>query len=381
MPKFARRLFITAIVVVQLCLLPLNGGAQGATESISYVGATVLTSTLQVEDGPVPAGSFLASATFPDGSNAASYGTLLDTYCNNAGWSGSTDHSSTCIGGGTTGAGTKSCPGACQPGPTDDDYCYATTLGSWNCGVPGTAPEPGYSASGADETYASQWSGSTGCTDTSDLGDGIAQSGAAVSIDNNDPYVLAPFNPCSVASGLIPADSTPALRLGVGSAVNPIPGSSYGFALYLTNPSSLSTSGCFGVSADGVVTDSEAAQLPPRSGALLEWSVTNAPTSSTVAVTETVSCSTAADVELSGFFILSSGAPTGVGYTGVRESVAHGFTTIRWRSTRRVAGFYVYANGRQLTRRVVTSRTSKYTLRVRGVIRHPAIVAVPLADR
>ena len=116
-----------------------------------------------------------------------------------------------------------------------------------------------------------------------------------------------------------------------------------------TNPSSLSTSGCFGVSADGVVTDSEAAQLPPRSGALLEWSVTNAPTSSTVAVTETVSCPTAADVELSGFFILSSGAPTGVGYTGVRESVAHGFTTLRWRSTRRVAGFYVYANGRQLT--------------------------------
>ena len=172
MPRFARKLVIMAIVAVPMCLLPLNAGVRGATESISYVGATTLTSTLQVEDGPVPAGPYLASATFPDGTNAAAYGTLLGAYCNNAEWSGSTDYSSTCGAGGTAGAGTKSCSGvtnACEPGPNDDDYCYASTLGSWNCGVPGTPPEPGYTASGADEGYASQWAGGSSCTDTTDL--------------------------------------------------------------------------------------------------------------------------------------------------------------------------------------------------------------------
>ena len=118
-------------------------------------------------------------------------------------------------------------------------------------------------------------------------------------------YVLAPFNSCSVASGLMPAGSNPALRLGVGSTINPIPASSYEIALYVTNPSSSQTNGCFGISADGVATDSEIAQLQPRTGALLEWSVTDAPTSSTMTLGETASCSAAADVELSGFFLPS----------------------------------------------------------------------------
>jgi hypothetical protein len=379
---FSRRLpKLLVAAVLAAPLLFVSSRASAAVESISFVGVTSLTSTLGVEDGPVPAGPYLSNARFPDGSNAAAFGTLLSSYCANSAWSGSTFSPSSCTGGGTSGTGSKTCSGtgnACAAGPNDDDYCYATTLGSWNCGVPATAPVPGYTASGATQSYASQWAGGSSCTNTTALPNTVAQSGAAVSIDNNDPYVLAPFNPCDVASGLNPLGTSPTLKLAVGASGNAIPASAYDLVLYVSNPTSSQTNGCFTVTADGTASNSENVQLPALHGQLLEWSVTNAPSASSITATETANCASGDNVKLTGFFLLSKSTPTAAPYIGLHESFGHGYTTIRWRSTRRVAGFNVWWRGRKLNHALVTSRTARYKLRIRGVVFRPRLVPVEL---
>lgn len=378
LPLTLRKALPLAALMIFIIFLPASG-VRGANESLTYVGSTAVSSTLSVEDGASPAGPYLASATFPDGANSAAYGVLLNAYCNNPSWKGSTDYGSSCTPGGTT--GTKSCSGnACAVGPNDDDYCYESSLGAWNCGVPGSTPEPGYSASGASEAYASQWTGGTDCSNTATLPTAEAQSGAAVSIDNNDPSVLAPFNPCDVASDILPSTASPAIQLDI----SPIPASSYGLVLYLNNASPATETGCFQVTADGSASDTRRIQLATDSGALVEWSVANGPSSSSTAVSESSSgpsCSTIGNVDVSGFFIVSSGTPTAAAFAELTTSVAHGYTTMRWQSTRPVAGFNVLSKSRRLNTHLVTSKTARYHFRVKGSIRHPVLMAVQQTGR
>jgi hypothetical protein len=74
-----------------------------------------------------------------------------------------------------------------------------------------------------------------------------------------------------------------------------------------------------------------------------------------------------------------SGSPTAVHVSGLRARVAHGWTTMTWRSLQKVAGYNVYRGKTRLNHKLVTSRTHVYSFRVHKVVRNPRLVAVPLA--
>ena len=74
-----------------------------------------------------------------------------------------------------------------------------------------------------------------------------------------------------------------------------------------------------------------------------------------------------------------TGTPTAVHVSSLRTHVAHGWTTMTWRSLQKVAGYNIYRGKSRLNRKLVTSRTHIYSFRVHKVVRNPKLVAVPLA--
>ena len=74
-----------------------------------------------------------------------------------------------------------------------------------------------------------------------------------------------------------------------------------------------------------------------------------------------------------------TGSPTAVHVSSLRAHVAHGWTTMTWRSLQKVAGYNVYRGKTRLNHKLVTSRTHVYTFKVHRVVRNPRLVAVPLA--
>jgi hypothetical protein len=75
---------------------------------------------------------------------------------------------------------------------------------------------------------------------------------------------------------------------------------------------------------------------------------------------------------------LTNANPTAVDFTREQVSVSHGWTTIKWHATVRVAGFNVYAGQKQLNQKLVTSKSLSYSFRAHWVTKHPRLVAVPL---
>jgi hypothetical protein len=74
-----------------------------------------------------------------------------------------------------------------------------------------------------------------------------------------------------------------------------------------------------------------------------------------------------------------TGTPTAVHVSSLRTHVAHGWTTMTWRSLQKVAGYNIYRGKTRLNHKLVTSRTHIYSFRVHRVVRNPRLVAVPLA--
>ena len=71
-------------------------------------------------------------------------------------------------------------------------------------------------------------------------------------------------------------------------------------------------------------------------------------------------------------------SPTAVRVASFKTRISHGWTYMTWRSTRKTAGFDVYQGTVRLNRRLVTSRTERYSFEIHRVVRGVRLVAIPL---
>jgi hypothetical protein len=74
--------------------------------------------------------------------------------------------------------------------------------------------------------------------------------------------------------------------------------------------------------------------------------------------------------------IVISWSPTAAAAVGLHVAVAHGWTTMTWRSTSHVLGFNVYRGSQKLNRTLVKGTPQRYTFRIHAVVRHPVLRAV-----
>lgn len=87
----------------------------------------------------------------------------------------------------------------------------------------------------------------------------------------------------------------------------------------------------------------------------------------------------AGNVETTNTTNLSFFAPTAVAFSRLTLWFAKGWTHLRWRATKRVAGFNVVVRHQKVNHRLITSRTLIYRFRVHALVRHPEVLAVPLS--
>lgn len=74
---------------------------------------------------------------------------------------------------------------------------------------------------------------------------------------------------------------------------------------------------------------------------------------------------------------LTSG-PTAVRYSELRSRISHGWTNVTWRSMVKVAGFDVYSGKKLLNKKLITSRTGRYSFSVHRVVHNLRLLGVPL---